>query len=257
MKTMNFKVALMMAAVIGSTAFVSCSSDDEDGTKGGGMTSKRIVKVYYDGSSDATIDYDSQGRVVKVNGVDNVTTYTYGENFIISKNQSEWGEETITYTLSNGLITKSVYKDDANSYTITYTYDSNGYMTSQITTVGGITSKMTLTWADGNLTKLSEVHDNSYSSYLETVTISYSDILWPQNFMMTMDGTGLEMDEALEPLGVWGKMPKNLPNKTVSIYDGGETFEKPIDYTVENGEVTNIIFYRSDGNTEIITYEWK
>lgn len=258
MKTVNFKVGLMTAALIATAAFVSCSSDDDESSNGGGgATSKRIVRA-----NDATIDYDSQGRIVMITGNDYVTTYTYGENTIIRKTQDDWGEKTNTYTLSNGLITKSVYKG-SNTITTTYTYDSNGYMASQIEDIedkyAPYTNKLALTWTDGNLTKLSEVqqHGDGYS-FRTTVTISYSDILWPQNFVMFWDKTGLEIDAALEPLGVWGKMPKNLLNKIVSVYDYyGDTFERTIDYTVENGEITKIIEQRSDGDTEILTLEWK
>ena len=262
MKTVNFKVALMMAAVIGSTAFVSCSSDDEESPKGGGMTSKRIAKMTWsDGSKieTTTFSYDAQGRVVKVIETDmrggsesstTTTTYTYGGNTIISKAHYVSGnyenEETHTYTLSDGLIVKEVENytsgSSYSSYTNTYnyTYDSNGYLKTKDRDVE-------FTWTDGNLTKWDR------GDYMYTV--SYSDISWPQYYMAYINGTSIDL--FLEPLGVWGKMPKNLPKKMVRVYSDGETEAYTIDYTVENGEITKCISQHNDGYTEIITFEWK
>lgn len=261
MKTMNFKVALMMAAVIGSTAFVSCSSDDEESPKGGGTTSKRIVKMTWSNGDEidiTTFDYDSQGRVVKVIETDMygnseetaTTTYTYGENTIIRKTQGDWNDgDTYTYTLSDGLITKEVYWKQNN-----YTYDSNGYLKTYIRE----DNKTEFTWTDGNLTKYTEVWGDDYSTFTTTTTVSYSDILWPQNYMQYWDGT--DMDIVFEPLGAWGKMPKYLPKKYVEVYDDGTSREWTLDYTIENGEIVKVIYQSiEDGeiSTEITTIEWE
>lgn len=55
-----------------------------------------------------------------------------------------------------------------------------------------------------------------------------------------------------------GKMPKNLPLKYVQVDDDGSTEELTIDYTIENGEITKIIFQGNMyDNTEIYTIEWR
>lgn len=259
MKTMNFKVALMMAAVIGSTAFVSCSSDDEESPKGGGTTSKHIAKMTWSDGDEietTTFDYDAQGRVVKVvatdiyvgGGSSATTTYTYGGNTIISKTHGGWNDgDTYTYTLSDGLITKEVYWKQNN-----YTYDSNGYLKSQILDDG----TTEFTWTDGNLTKYTEV--SFTDAYTTTTTVSYSDILWPKNWMHYWKGTN--MDHFLEPLGAWGKMPKYLPKKFVRVYNDGTSMEWTLDYTIENGEIVKVIYQSiEDGeiSTEINTIEWE
>ena len=268
MKTMNFKVALMMAAVIGSTAFVSCSSDDEESPKGGGTTSKRIVKMTWSDGDEidiTTFDYDSQGRVVKEIVTDiygssehtYTTTYAYVENTIISKT-GDWNDgETYTYTLSDGLIIKEVenYKNGSYSSTDTYnyTYDSNGYLKTYISE----DDKTEFTWTDGNLTKYTEVWDDGYSTGYSTTTVSYSDILWPKNWMHYWKGTNI--NQVLEPLGAWGKMPKYLPKKFVRVYDGTSR-EWTLDYTIENGEIVKVIYQSiEDGeiSTEITTIEWE
>ena len=262
MEKLYSRMSLIMALMIGATAFVACSSDDDDdeAPQGGGgeTTSKRIAKITFeidDESSITTFEYDSQGRVVKKNetygyngNYNSTTTYTYGENTITS-----YGDDNIvcTYTLSNGLVTKWVeeYKSDYYPYSYTYdcTYDSNGHI---ITLQGTDNEDFTWTWTDGNLTKLSK--KGSYS-----FTISYSNISWPQNWMHYWKGTNI--DRVLEPLGAWGKMPKNLPTKFVRVYDNGKTNGWTIDYTIENGDITKAIFQDLDGanSPEIYTFEWE
>ena len=273
MKKLNFKMAFMMAAVvIGSPVFTSCSNDDDNDSAGGGMTSKHISKMTWSDGDElevTTYEYDSQGRVVKktetvIEGrseYSTTTTYTYGGNTIISKTQGDSNDgETHTYTLSNGRITKDVEKNNGrNSYTSNYTYDSNGYLILQAfgdDSDDSYSGKMEFTWTDGNLTKSSKVVDDIYSPYSYTYTVSYSNILWPQNLIAYWDGTN--MDEVLEPLGAWGKMPKNLPTKFVEVNDNGETNGWTIDYTIENGEIVKMIVKDLDGsNTQIYTIEWK
>ena len=210
--------------------------------------------------------HDSQGRVVKKTETETygrqesstTTTYTYGNNTIISKIQGDWNNGEIhTFTLSDGRITKDVEESRSrNSYTYNYTYDSNGYLKTQVFTDDSDypnSGRIEFIWTDGNLTKISKVWDDG-ESY--SMTISYSSIPWPKNWMHYWKGTN--MDKILEPLGAWGKMPKNLPLKYVQVDDDGNTEELTIDYTIENGEITKIIFQGNMyDNTEIYTIEWR
>ena len=265
MKKLNFKMAFMMAAVvIGSPVFTSCSNDDDNDSAGGGMTSKHIVKMTwsdeYGYTKVTTFDYDSQGRVVKKTrtslwgGTPVTTTYTYEENTIISETPYDDNEGDFhIYTLSNGRIIKDVYESIEKGWrgvsTYEYTYDRNGYMTSQICTTNyNDTHKTEFTWIDGNLTKYSQIMDDG-RSYI--YNISYSNIPWPQNWMQYWTET--LMDEALEPLGVWGKMPKNLPNKFIDIDSTEDN-----DYTIEDGLIIKVISKISNHDGEsIYTFEWK
>ena len=253
-------MVLMATLVIGSTAFVSCSSDDEDGSNGGMETSKRIKKItdkYDGGITTITFDYDAQGRVIKKLETENKwkckTTYAYGDNTISSKNDEG---ETHTYTLSDGRITKDVVRDGGGySDTYNYTYDSNGYLKSRSFSYS---ETKELTWADGNLTKTSTLlgNDDSYNW-----VISYSNISWPKNFMLDVEY--LPIDNALEPLGVWGRMPKNLPSK--AVHSGKDiNIEYTYNYTIEGGVITKIVITDNGiaegepiAETETLTIEWE
>lgn len=265
MKKLNFRMVLMATLVIGSTAFISCSSDDEDGSNGGVATSKRIKKITdeYDGrTTTITFDYDSQGRVIKKVETEKEpgynweykTTYTYGENTISRKDSDG---ETCIYTLSNGRIVKEVRKRYDFSCTCNYTYDSNGYLKSITYNDSDNSSlgKIDFTWNGGNLTKYSETEDD----YLYNQTISYSNIPWPKYYMLEMEC----IDGTLEPLGVWGNMPKNLPSKVVQSSNDFNS-EYTYDYTIEDGVITKIVitgngteYDRPIVGTEIVTFEWE
>lgn len=252
MKKLNFKMVFMAAMLVSAAAFISCSNDDENDSKGSETTSKRIAKITYDDGYEidvTTFGYDAQGRVVQKKETQMegdseraaITIYTYGESTIISKTQGDFNDgETRIYTLSGGKIVKE-NRIGSNSYTNDYTYDDNGYLISQVyvddSEYQDSGRKRDFTWADGNLTRIS------------SNIISYSNIPWPENWMFYWNGTG--MDIVLEPLGAWGKMPKNLPAKI----DNGD-YE--IDYIVENDEITKFTI-REIGSSymEIYTIEWE
>ena len=186
MKKLNFKMAFMMAAVvIGSPVFTSCSNDDDndsEDSESGEMTSKHISKMTWsdgDKLEVTTYEYDSLERVVKktktvIEGrseYSTTTTYTYGENTIISKTQGDSNDgETHTYTLSNGRMIRDVEEDNGRiSYIRNYTYDSNGYLILQ--TFGddsddSYSGKMEFGWNDGNLVASSK---SPYSGSYATV----------------------------------------------------------------------------------------
>lgn len=264
-KNLFYVFAIMVVAML-SVGFASCSSDD-DNNSDDSTNSKRIAKITYSDGTDietTIFDYDSHGRVVKKvetmtysNQEESATTtYTYGDNTIISKTQGDRNNgESHTYTLINDRIVKDTENSrGSNSYTYNYAYDDNGYVKSQVfaddTDVSG---KIQFTWENGNLTRLSKIWDDG-DSYV--ITISYSNIPWPKNWIHYLKGTN--MDEVLEPLGVWGKMPKNLPAKVIWSEDGNSG-GWTIDYTVENGEITKEVFQdiNDSDDTEIYTIEWE
>lgn len=71
------------------------------------------------------------------------------------------------------------------------------------------------------------------------------------------------IDGTLEPLGVWGNMPKNLPSKVVQSSNDFNS-EYTYDYTIEDGVITKIVitgngteYDRPIVGTEIVTFEWE
>lgn len=270
-KSLFVLLTMVMVAAL-SVGFTSCGSDDDDEGGGGGnhdvsSSAKHIVRgVWSDGEEieEAIFDYDSQGRVVKKTETENydghtskaTTTYFYSGSTIISKTQGDWNDgEVHTYTLSDGLIMKDKESGSGgNHYTYSYTYNGEGYLTSQTFTDDSedpFTGGIQFEWTNGNLTKYTKKYEDG-EAY--TISISYSNISWPKNWQFYWKG--IDMDEALEPLGVWGKMPKYLPNKFVRTNSDGDIKNWTLDYTVEDGDITKIV-YQSAGSTEIYTLEWE
>ena len=231
------------------------------------VNQKRISKItanFGNETEETTYDYDSQGRVVmKTKSIKESqktrtvsTSYTYDGNTIISRSHGDDSEEH-TYKLTDGLIVEEDYTFGSATYNVKYTYDDNGYLESLIekskySDEPESITKTLFEWTDGNLTKLTDVYD--YDIDDEITALEYTDIPWPKNMFFYFDGTNME--ELFEPLGLFGIMPKNLPSKY--IYDDEWSFE--IDYTVENGDVTKIIYQpinQPKAGTEIYTIEWE
>lgn len=260
------KLAIMMAMFMSVTIVVSCGGDDDEVDGGGSVvnpaSSKRISKMKCVEDNSVTgrweneeyFFYDSQGRVIKLKEIKfgkdasvSTTIFDYEGNVINSITDTKWGTEKHNYILSNGRI----IKDEENSdYITNYSYDNNGYIISSESP----SKKILFTWTNGNLTKYTEYTEapDNYSIQME-----YTSIPWPKNFFFYIKGTNME--KCLEPLGAWGKMPKNLPSK-YKAGDGTETF-MDYSYTIENGLVTKIdIYYRIsiyEYLTATYTIEWE
>ena len=93
------------------------------------------------------------------------------------------------------------------------------------------------------------------------MSITYTSIPWPKNWLyFWVDGVSYR-DMALSPSGLWGKTPKNLPEKFIHDYNGN-TYTSSFDYSLENGQITQ--FVMTDKSTssdrvssDIYNLEWK
>ena len=249
------------------TFLSACSGDEENANEINNNPSRHIVKISYgNGNSieETTYDYDNHGRVIMAtetwitsnSSISATTTYTYGGSTIISNTQGDFDRGSCTYSLSaDGLIVKSAENSYAgSSYSYTHSYDKDGYLISQsFNDIDGFFSgKILYNWEDGNLTKIAK-YDDDGGSYI--LTIDYSSIPWPKNWMLYWKGTN--MDEVFELIGAWGKMPKFLPNKFTYDYGDGWT----IDYVIEKGEIVKVVFRDLEDTdksaSEVYTVEWE
>lgn len=236
MKTLRFiGMAIIVALVsFGFTACSSSSDDEEDG--GGGSTSGALIKkIMSKGKEICTFEYDVMGRVIK--GDDKF--YSYRENSIIVNGRQE-------HELSNGRIVKSYFSK-------TYTYDNNGYLKTLKDDAERLASPIkytnyTFTWKNGNLIK--------YGQEDEYYTVTYSNQKWPKYWMHDWF---IDLDEYLEPIGAWGKMPINLPSEISHYQFGNLVFTCFYEYVVEQGRITQLLqtFTDRNGNySATIVYEY-
>lgn len=225
------------------TMFVSCKNNahDEEGIneKSPSKRIKTITMIDGDATEVNEYSYDAQGRPKRVtstyfyssapNGSTHTTEYTYyGDVKIISKTTGQtYSNHEFIYTISNGLIVNVEY-DERRPYSFyhTFSYDENGYINSAT----GEDEIMNFKWTDGNLTQYQ--YNGQYPS---STTWEYSNELRPKNWIGYWKGTN--MDENLQMLGLWGKMPIYLPSK--QIRNSKEVF---IEYEKENGDIVKVIY---------------
>lgn len=140
MKTNKLFTAILMAAAL-CVNFTSCSDDEEGGGSNSEGATKRLVKMEvssYDGNTEISLEYDSQGRVSKMvesfadDGSQSKETFLYsynGDELTISETDEEVyhesGEEHSTeevnvYQLNNkGYVTSGTFDID---YTSSFEY---------------------------------------------------------------------------------------------------------------------------------------
>jgi hypothetical protein len=259
--TMNksfYILNLILGLLVSVSLFTACGSDDDDDDNGGGgsSSSKRVKMLVEEDNgyhAESTFSYDSKGRVVKVvktetssDGTEvSETTYQYGQMMITSQEVTNgWDSknETHTYTLSNGLITKDVevqkYPTNTNTSTMIFSYDSDGYLLSQTNDYGYEVTKKDYVWSNGNMVSF------------DSREFEYSNYSWSKGMFIYFKGTNT--DRYLQPYGYWGKMPKNLPSK--DVYKGWS-----YDYVVSNGQVEKMTI-TNDKTGEVsyvATFTWE
>jgi hypothetical protein len=195
------KHLLLVIFIALGLSFNSCKKNDGDPEQevdlSGGISTPngKTCLLTKAGGADHhnTFEYDDQKRVTKVkyfedNIQEGYVTLSYGSNQIVFKEfdgTSTQADETITYTLNNGVVNSSseTYTTQENGQTVTvtvnYTYEHNseGYLTKQ-TEVSkqsnqnlATTTVTTYTYQNGNLTQEVETSGNfTYTTSYEYYT---------------------------------------------------------------------------------------
>ena len=256
-------LSLLLGLLVSGFALTACGSDDDDNNSGGTpQSSKRVVKVISEEGGEideSTLSYDSQGRVVGIETTYSSSnrdgyskkTYQYGDITIITKEvekktyssgQTSSHTETHSYTLENGVIVKDV-ETQSSVQTRTFTYDSNGYLTSITDKSDNSTTVQKTSWTDGNLTKAER-------EYGDDRLWTYSNIPWMKGFPFYLKG--LNMDEYLFAAGYYGKMPKNLPAQY-------NLKHLKYDYEMDGNLVTKVIINSESTNVQLatMTFVWE
>lgn len=201
MKNLKLLMLLLVAVSIG---FTGCkNNDDEPETKTADGTIKTpsgksclISKIKYD-SEHEVIEYDSQNRPVKISYFDGTTlegyeTISYSSSQIVVKNYDDGQlEETITFIVSNGVVTGQTETytrtDNGVTYTTvtqrTFEHNAEGFLTKMIsneTTTSNPASatqsyKTTTvyTYQNGNLTSEVSTYIENGTNNTETRTSTY------------------------------------------------------------------------------------
>ena len=232
----------------------------------GGILPKKVTKIVTsDGDYTTTYLFDAQGRIISdtetyKGKVEEINTFTYTDSTIT------WYEENVLHTvfnIKNGRIVSDV-KNGEYVYPTTYTYTSDGYLASMVTTAEGKSteefieeSKFTVT--NGNNTEYEGQYIYGDGKDEDKATVAFGDK--PNN--LNVDVT-LLVDYGLCLFSdYYGKRNKNLPttaNESYTYISNGETrsnvYVVQYTYTYDGDYLTKItVAYSSRGDSGEHTYE--
>jgi Domain of unknown function (DUF4595) with porin-like fold len=187
------------------------------------------------------IKYDSNNRVSVVNPIGETynITMSYAQNKVTISNPDDG--LALSYNLDKGRI--STYTEDGSNYSISYTYDTDGYLIAAEENNYGTIFNYSLTYQDGNLTKINKTGTfNGITQTSETV-IKYSDE--PAfNFLGFVDPLSAVGEIEYYLSGYFGKASKNRVTKVIETKTTSDSNNKIIltsDYTYEKnseGKIT-------------------
>ncbi len=248
---------LFLALSLGFS-LTACNSDENHGSftdkhgAGGPMTTAEGKRIKSIQTMDETITftYDAQGRIVKMTEQDrddaevDVTTYEYHGNSIIA---CEYGDDNkiddkVEYTVTNGLIVKSVEKNSISPDKETFRYHENRL----VEYVQDRDESSTYTWTAGNITGLTErdEKETDITSYTYSNTVSNSKL----ELMLIVDCDPV--------LILQGYMGVGTANQLGSITEGPQSVQ--CSYTLDaNGNVSAIQLLRNGNAVRTMTVTWE
>ena len=202
------KLFLIVAAMFAAVSFSACSDDDDNGGKAPTPEKwvKQIKDFYDDGSSRiATITYDSENRVKKINGLRNDEDMT-----LVCKLNSDG---YVTEIEETGYETNGT-----DYYKLEY---KNGYLQRVEKRYGDNNSRLGVTeckWSNGNLVEIKYTDDDYEDDYhfCSVTKYSYSETATPINVNILHLFMGVE--DVPDILGLFGFCGKQSA-KLVCEYD--------------------------------------
>lgn len=259
MKTKFFNYLLMGAfAMMSSVAFISCSSDDDNGGGNGVPTDE--YGVYTQGKKLAThegwmgrttFNY-TDNRLSKVNSSYGTFTYKWSKGKVEQINDQN--ETVQTYTIKNGLVTEIIPADRGwgapEDEKISFSYNGNRQLIKQ-TNQWGPTN---LTWNSGRITKAT-IQDGDYV-WVETFEYEktcqqgyypptdYQNCIWP-------DGNINYLCYAHPEL--FGLRMNSLPSKVKDT----EGYVTKYAYTLNEEGCVIECSVRNDYTNNTFTYTWE
>ncbi len=157
---------MALVAILLCVNFTSCSKDDdptEEPEDGGVVVNeKKLIEIKVTSNNesiDYTFSYDNNGHLISVYDGD-IYQYSWGENSIIETED----DETITYSLANGLIKGG----EASNWDCNIAYNSSKQIIALNYSSSYDKEKETFTWENGKITKIVR-DDINRTTYLEII----------------------------------------------------------------------------------------
>lgn len=265
MKRLNTFFYLCSIALCSLTLTSCGDGDDANDSHGGGSgyTSKRIIAIHTDYTTDQEdkyFTYDKLGRVIEVienykgsSASSRTTKYTYSDTKIIKE---VTGYDNITYNLYllNGRIVKEERSDASISTIKVYTYDERGYVSSRTSnskTEYANEDKITnYTWVDGYMTE-ERTTSKTPTTGLGKVTYTYTNIPWLKGMFSYYEED--YWDPVLRGMGYYGNLPKCLP-ATISRDNGTPYIVETYKHSLSGENVGTLEVYKKERTYPSVTY---
>lgn len=254
MKTLNQIMAYAFS--FGIICFTSCESGEPStpGGSGGGTilptdTSKRVSSFTAGNGDDmlSTFNFDSQSRMVGGKHWGDPFTVSYSPLEFVFKSADDKDNVIFKDIKVNeeGYITFTKVDDDiAGEYTIEFSYDSDGYMSSCLMSGGeNVFSSSSFEWENGNLVK---------ADYLDELTDEFTYTAdAPENSGVYLHDLCkiVELDFLFYG-GYLGKATANIPTSVTTTRNGSKVRTKNI--SVTSDEKGRVIEYKEDGNLKYV-----
>ncbi len=258
-------------AVLLAFAFASCSDDDDDNGGGGGSSSgKKLVQWAWTEDDDDpfiwNLSYNnSSGKLNNITSEESYNLqYTWGTNSVVETVISKGSHAyTVTYTISNGLVTKAVCDDSYEDLqTINYSYDSSNRLTgteyydgseldytSKITWENNAPVKQEFTYNDRTVSRTFEYGSQTCDGYNPAI----ANYLWFLVIAFSDDDVKLSYTNP----EMFGIETNKLPTKVVDGYAGGGTFNVAYTYDSDNYISSFITDYEDGDYGDKWTYTWE
>jgi YD repeat-containing protein len=232
----------------------ACKKDDgNDDTLA--AAPKKLVKMSYENnvSAPSTIEYDAQGRVVRFDDGEDVTTFTYNGNEVkIKEFRTSENREVFSFTgqlnakgyLVQGTAISQYNQSSVEGQTFTFEYDNNGYMTKKTRTgSGGNVYVYEYTYSKGNMIGF-KVYLNGVFSY--GGNWEYAD--------NKADKSKLNWEQFNGPNTFTGKTNQLLPTK----YTASSGWFVNMSYMVDNqGYATTNTLTFSNGDVSKVYFDFE
>ena len=239
------------------------NNSGNNGTATGDILPKKVIKIIEKDANDVTTYlFDTQGRIISETEtykgeVESVKNYTYSDNTIVRKSSSK-----TVFNVENGRIVSDVLEDGDGEYIYPseYTYTSDGYLVSYITTSKlskDFIDESKFSIIDGNIIENQHHYVDTYEDRNSKTTVVFGDKLNNLNIDVTL----FLIDYDLHPLtGYYGKRNKNLPSSCSEVHTE-YTYIEQFTYTYDGDYLTKItsVWSETSGSesyTGEITYEF-
>ena len=214
--------ATVSVSQAGATAHDEPEEPDEPETPDHtGLVKTVTLTVSSEGDYIYEFSYDDQNRITEIirgfsddSSEDIPIHFTYGENFVSSLMDSEFGSEFDAVIDGQNRVSKLTFKESDDFYSISY--DASGHITNiEYNDIDDASNNYTYTfaWSDGNIIKIDETDTLFFYYAKEYENNTNIDINW----LLTC-GHGYFMDQGIEWLGTVGLLGKRSASYALPLY---------------------------------------